>query len=638
MCDLGHIKGISHYSGSDFMVLDSTSLRNLEVTRSLSTADKKGTLLSILDSTRTSMGSRLLRNWIQRPLVNRDAINNRLNCVQALNGDLFLRSDIREHLRSVSDLERLIARFTLGRANARDLQGIMLTLRSSKGLRERLSEVEGLKELTLMSSVIDGIRPEDDLVDEIASAVVDEPPASIREGGMIRKGYSDELDEIRNASGDSKAWLKNFESGERKRTGIKSLKVKFNNVFGYYIEVTKANLDQVPEDYIRKQTLVGSERFITPELKEKETLILNARERMCTLEEEIFERLSDEVISRTGSLQETARNLARLDVLNTLADVAARKNYVRPEIDDSRTIRIKGGRHPVIEERVEWGFVPNDAFMDGDKNRFIILTGPNMAGKSTYMRQVALTIIMAQMGSFVPAGSASVGLVDRIFTRVGASDDLVKGQSTFMVEMLELANILNSATNRSFIILDEIGRGTSTFDGLAIAWAVTEYISDSARMGANTVFATHYHHLTELEGTLEGTVNYHMAVKEGKGGITFLRKVRKGSASRSYGVEVADLAGIPKEVVERAREVLGLLEKADHLEGKASMISTGEDFTGTETPKRRNVQMVLFPTDEMTDAPEDPIIREIRRLDPANMTPLQALETLYRIRRRLDNP
>ncbi|MGA1821351.1 MAG: DNA mismatch repair protein MutS [Thermoplasmatota archaeon] len=637
MCDLDHIRTISFYQGSEFMVLDSTSLRNLEILRSFRTGDSKGTLLSVLDHTRTAMGSRLMRNWIQHPLMDIKVINNRLDAVSLLNSDLFLRADIKDGLKTVSDLERIVMRFNLGRASARDLQALRASLGASKVLRGRLAEIKEIEGIPLLNHIMNSIDPLEDLSDEIGKGVVDEPPLSVREGRMIRDGYSSELDEIKAASKDSKQWLKEFEANERRRTGIRSLKVKFNSVFGYYIEVTKSNLGQVPDNYIRKQTLVGSERFITPELKEKESLILNAEERLHELEYQLFMELSDMVKERSPSIQETARSLARLDVINTLADVAARRNYVRPEVDTGREISIRAGRHPVIEDKVEWGFVPNDARFDGEGNRFVILTGPNMAGKSTYMRQIALIVIMAQMGSFVPAEKASIGAVDRIFTRVGASDDLVRGQSTFMVEMLELANILNSATDRSLIVLDEIGRGTSTFDGLSIAWAVTEYISDRERIGSNAIFATHYHHLTELEGALDGVVNYHMSVKEGEKGITFLRKVRRGSASGSYGVEVAGLAGIPPVVVDRAREILSEIEKVDYLEGKAGAISTGEDISvpASVSPPRRAVQMVLFPTEETAEAVrENPVLEELRNLDLDNMTPLQAMEAVYRLRKK----
>jgi DNA mismatch repair protein MutS len=639
MCDLGHIGRIRTYTGSEFMVLDSTTLRNLEVMRSYRDGSVKGTLLEVLDNTRTSMGSRLLRNWLQQPLMEIEAVEQRLDAVEALYKDLFLRSDIKDALKRISDLERLVMRMTLGRASGRDLISLKNSLQASADLQvvldgsDTVGICEPLKELSGSISDLSSV------VDLIERSIMEEPPLSVKDGGVIKPGYSSELDEISAAAKDSKQWLRGFEAQEKKRTGIKSLKVKHNNVFGYYIEVTKPNLHLVPESYIRKQTLVNAERFITPELKEKESIILNSQERMSEMEFELFEGIVEEVLGRRDDIQETASAIARLDVLNNLGEVASKRNYSRPVLTDTRDITLKRSRHPVIEDKVEWGFVPNDLHMDGNRNRFMILTGPNMAGKSTYMRQVALITIMAQMGSFVPAEKASIGVVDRIFTRVGASDDLTRGQSTFMVEMLELANILNSATDRSLILLDEIGRGTSTFDGLSIAWAVTEFISDKDRIGGNTIFATHYHHLTGLEGTLDGVVNYSMAVKEDETGITFLRKVRRGPASRSYGVEVADLAGIPKEVVERAREVLSRIENEDVLGDKAHAIASGEDLVEkvVKGTGARPVQMVLFPTEEMLAGPEqDPLLDEIRSMDPNNMTPIEALEAIYKIKKRME--
>ncbi|MGA1793689.1 MAG: DNA mismatch repair protein MutS [Thermoplasmatota archaeon] len=639
MCDLDHIRRIRTYTGSEFMVLDSTTLRNLEVMRSVRDGSVKGTLLEVLDQTRTAMGARLLRNWIQHPLMDIAAIEERQDAVQALFNDLFLRSDIKDALKRISDLERLVMRLSLKRANGRDLLALKSSLLAAADLQALLDSSETVAKCQTLKELASKLSDLSDIVELIERAIVDEPPLSIRDAGIIRQGYSDELDEISAAARDSKKWLRGFEADEKRRTGIKSLKVKHNNVFGYYIEVTKANLGMVPDNYIRKQTLVNAERFITSELKEKESIILNSQERMAELELKLFEELAESILESGEEIQETASSLAMIDVLNDLAEVASKKNYSRPKVEGSRSITLKRSRHPVIEDRVEWGFIPNDLFLDGDRNRFMILTGPNMAGKSTFMRQVALIAILAQMGSFVPAEKADIGVVDRIFTRVGASDDLTRGQSTFMVEMLELANILNSATRDSLILLDEIGRGTSTFDGLAIAWAVTEFISDINKIGGKTIFATHYHHLTELEGTLDGVVNFSMAVKEDQSGITFLRKVRKGPASRSYGVEVADLAGIPKEVVERAREVLRKIEKEDVLSERATAIATGEETVqGLEHPeKRKGVQMVLFPTKEMLAPPdEDPILDDIRSLDPNNMTPMEALEAIYKLKKRME--
>ncbi len=639
MTDLCHVKDIRAYKGSEFMVLDSTTLRNLEVLRSFRDGSSKGTLLEILDHTRTPMGSRMLKTWIQQPLMDINDIEQRLNAVEALFNDLFLRSDIKDLLKGICDMERALMRLSLGRGSARDLNALKDSLTASDDLKELLSNSESVKISDLLGMISSDLGGEGELIELISTSIVDEPPLSIKEGKMIRRGYSEELDGIASTASDSKDWLKNFEAQEKKRTGIRSLKVKFNNVFGYYIDVTKSNLSMVPEEYIRKQTLVNSERYITPELKEKESIILSSQERMSGIESRIFEEIKDKLLRRSEQIQRIAGSIASLDVLNNLAEVSSKRNYHRPAIDDSKRISISRSRHPVIEDRIEWGFVPNDVYMDGNDQRFMILTGPNMAGKSTYMRQVALNVIMAQMGSFIPAEKAEIGVVDRIFTRVGASDDLVRGQSTFMVEMLELANILNSATDRSLILLDEIGRGTSTFDGLSIAWAVTEYIADVDKIGANTIFASHYHHLTELEGKLDGVVNFSMAVKEDEGGITFLRKVRKGPASRSYGVEVADLAGIPSEVVERAREVLRRIEKEDSIEGRAAEITSNLEVPIENIPGRggRPMQMVLFPTNEMlVPREEDPLVEEIKDLDPNNLTPMQALEAIYRLKRKLE--
>ncbi len=639
MCDLGHIGRIRTYSGNEFMVLDSTTLRNLEVLRSVRDGSAKGTLLEVLDHTRTSMGSRLLRNWMQHPLMDIKAINDRSDGVEALFNDLFLRSDIKDDLKRISDLERLVMRLTLKRANGRDMISLKNSLEASADLQVVLDDSETVSKCEALKGIAGTISDLSSVVELIDRTIMEEPPLSIKDGGVIKPNYNSELDEISSAARDSKQWLRNFEATEKKRTGIRSLKVKHNNVFGYYIEVTSSNIHLVPDDYMRKQTLVNAERYITPELKEKESIILNSQERMSEMELQLFEGIVEEVLEKREEIQETASAIATLDVLNDLAEVASKRNYKRPTLNPSREISMKRARHPVIEDKVEWGFVPNDLHLDGNENRFMILTGPNMAGKSTYMRQVALIAIMAQMGSFVPADKASIGIVDRIFTRVGASDDLSRGQSTFMVEMLELANILNSATNRSLILLDEIGRGTSTFDGLSIAWAVTEFISDKDKIGGNTIFATHYHHLTGLEGTLDGVVNYSMAVKEDEKGITFLRKVRSGPASRSYGVEVADLAGIPPEVVDRAREILSKIEKEDVLNGKAQALVSGKVSEPVEERVGKSgVQMVLFPTEEMLAGPEeDPMIDDIRSMDPNNMTPMDALEAIYKLKKRMED-
>lgn len=635
LCSLGHIRGLKVYSSSEFLVLDSTTLKNLEVVRSSRDGSVKGTLLDVLDRTRTAMGSRLIRSWLQQPLMEKAAIDLRLDAVSALASDLFLRSDIGEALRRVTDIERTVMRLSTNRGSARDLVSLAGALEASIAVRSLMEASPTIGKSELLKGLVSGIQDLGRTVSLIGSAIVDTPPLSTTEGGMFRKGHSAELDEISNASSSAKEWLRDFESSERDRTGIRTLKVKYTGVFGYFIEVTQSYLGQVPPDYIRKQTVANAERFITPELKEKESLILNSEERSSKLEKELFEELVGTILKDGEAIQSTARSLGALDVLLSLAETAATRNYIRPIIDGSRTISLVRSRHPVIEDRVEWGFVPNDVLLDGEGQRFMLLTGPNMAGKSTFMRQVALCVIMAQMGSFVPAASARIGLVDRIFTRVGASDDLVKGRSTFMVEMLELANIMNGATPRSLVILDEIGRGTSTYDGLSIAWAVVEHISDRRSLGCNTIFATHYHHLTELEGALEGVMNFSMAVKEDDKGITFLRKVRKGPASRSYGIEVASLAGIPPSVVERAREVLKEMEGRYGLEsgnGRPPQPPAPERGPDTRT---RAVQMVLFPTEEMlASRADDPLRDDLEKLDINNLTPLQAMEALYRLKKR----
>jgi DNA mismatch repair protein MutS len=612
-----HIGSVRFRECSENMVLDATTVRNLEVLKNARDGSSRGTLLELLDQTRTAMGSRLLRTWIQHPLLDIDAIEKRLDSISVLSSDLFIRSDLRESLGRIADLERILMRLSLERGSGRDLVAL------SRSLSE-IGTIKGSVPIgsELLRELCDALDPEDSLRVLLDKAMVDDPPLSTREGGMIREGYSPELDGIRSASKDAKGWLKSFEEAERMRTGIRSLKVRFNNVFGYFIEVSNSNIGLVPPEYIRKQTISNGERYITPELKEKEALILNSDERLSELEKGIFASLCASVMEKVFSIQRTARSLAALDVLNTLSDISSRKNYVRPKLDPGKSIRIEGGRHPVIEDKVAWGFVSNDIDLDGDQRRIMVLTGPNMAGKSTYMRQVALIVVMAQIGCFVPAKSAAIGLIDRIFTRVGASDDLAKGQSTFMVEMVELASILNGATDRSLILLDEIGRGTSTYDGMAIAWAVVEHLSGCG-IGSNVVFATHYHHLTSLEGPLKGVVNYHMAVKEQPDGIAFLRKVMKGPSSRSYGVEVAKLAGVPASIVERARELLPELEERRSLPEPPS----------SAPAQRKPLQMVLFPTDEPVRT--DPIREELQRIDPNNLTPMQALEMLYKLRKHL---
>lgn len=555
--DVRHITRLRVYRTGNFMELDAISQRNLELVEPMFGSDKSVTLLGTLDKTNTPMGGRLLRDWILRPLYDKMEIDRRLDAVEVLRDDPLTLAEIGETLGVVRDLERITGRLNLGSANARDLAALSVSLGILPGLKALLAEFDA----PLLRELDGQIIPQPELVAEIDRALNDELPLSVSEGGVIRPGYHAGLDELRRAATEGKSWLSGIQSREQERTGIKSLKVKYNQVFGYYIEVSKANLPMVPEDYIRKQTLVNAERFITPELKELESKILGAEEKSKALELELFQALRQQALAYTLDIQNGARQIAVLDVICALAECARERRYVRPVIRTDEQLLIKGGRHPVLELNLKQeNFVPNDVTLDGDRNRMMLITGPNMAGKSTYIRQTALLVLMAQMGSFVPADSAEIGLVDRIFTRVGAADDLARGQSTFMVEMVETANILNYATPKSLVILDEIGRGTSTFDGLSIAWAVAEYLHDDEHCRCRTQFATHYHELTELAASRRGINNYNVAVREYGEKIIFLRQIVPGATDRSYGIHVAQLAGLPRDVVNRAREILEVLE------------------------------------------------------------------------------
>ncbi|MHB0913220.1 MAG: DNA mismatch repair protein MutS [Armatimonadota bacterium] len=607
---LQHINSLSMYSTSGFMVLDAPARRNLEITQSMYDGVKSKSLLSVLDATVTSMGARLLRRWLDQPLLDVAAIQARLDAVEELYGNLKLRSGLRELLSGMYDLERLTSRTVAGTANARDL----IALRNSLRLLPEVQGTLGGSQDATLREAAENLGSLEDVELLISSAIAEEPPITVREGGLIKKGFHAELDTLRSASTDGKSWIANLEATERERTGIKSLKVGYNSVFGYYIEVSKSNLGSVPESYIRKQTMVNAERFITPELKEFEALVLGAEEKSTQLEYEIFCAVREQVALAAEKLSTAARAVARIDAVASLAETAVRNSYARPSVDTGSEIEIKNGRHPVVE-RLQSGerFVPNDAHLDCGENRLLIITGPNMAGKSTYLRQTALIVLLAQIGSFVPADSAKIGIVDRIFTRVGAHDELYSGQSTFMVEMTETANILNNATERSLIILDEIGRGTSTFDGLSIAWAVAEYIQS---LGAKTLFATHYHHLNDLASELPGVKNYRVAVKEDEEKVIWLRKIMPGGTDRSYGIQVGKLAGLPPAVIERAKEVLWQLE------------------AGGAEPKVREstekVQLTLF------EAEENPVLLELGKLDVSTMTPIEALTTLYDMQKRLN--
>ncbi len=552
-----HITTMRHYETGDSMVLDRVSQRNLELVEPLFSNAADATLRSVLDQTRTPMGGRMLREWILRPLYNRQAIEERLDAVQALVQEPLLQNELAESFQSVRDLERTLTRLNVGGGSARELAVLRRGLEAVPGLRALLAECSPSKLRQLSESMSE--QPE--LTAEIRRAVVDEPPATITDGNMLRQGYSEKLDELRQAAAEGKDWIAAMQAREQERTGIKSLKVRYNKVFGYFIEITKSNLSLVPDDYMRKQTLTNAERFITPELKELEDKVLGAEEKSKALEYELFLELRQQATAATESIQRTARAIAELDSLNSLAEVAAHHQYCRPELCEEPIIDIRDGRHPVLEQRMQdEGFVPNDTCLDAGDYQLAVITGPNMAGKSTYIRQVALLTLMAQMGSFVPAKSARIGLVDRIFTRIGAADDISRGQSTFMVEMVETANILNNASPRSLIILDEVGRGTSTFDGLSLAWAIAEHLHDQEANKARTLFATHYHELTELALTRSGVKNYNVAVREWGEQIIFLRKILPGGTDKSYGIHVARLAGLPKTVISRAKEVLSNLE------------------------------------------------------------------------------
>ena len=631
--DLSHITSITPYSTGQYMVLDVSTRRNLELLETLREKQKRGTLLWVLDKTRTAMGARLLRSFIEQPLIRKEAILDRQNGVEELNLNYISREEIREYLNSIYDLERLIGRISYKTANARDLLSFKSSLDMLPYIRDLLREFTS----PVLAQICEDLDPLEDLRDLIASAIVDEPPLSVREGNMIREGFNGEADQLRNAKTEGKTWLAELEARERDKTGIKNLKIKFNKVFGYYFEVTNSFKDLVPEYFVRKQTLVNAERFTTPELKELEDVILGAEDKLVSLEYDLFCQVRDQVASQVVRIQKTAKAIASIDVFTSLSLVATRNNYVKPKINEKGVIQIKNGRHPVVELMLRDDlFVANDTCLDNGKNRISIITGPNMAGKSTYMRQTALIVLMAQIGSFVPADEANIGICDRIFTRVGASDDLASGQSTFMVEMTEVANILRNATKNSLLILDEIGRGTSTFDGLAIAWAVVEYICNTKVLGAKTLFATHYHELTELEGTLSGVNNYCIAVKEQGDDIVFLRKIVKGGADKSYGIQVAKLAGVPDPVIRRAKELVEELASAD-ITARAKEIAEMNAAPGGHkpVPKPDDVelaQLTLFDT-----VREDDIIKEIGEMELGTMTPIDALNTLYRLQTRLKN-
>ena len=631
--DLEHFTHIYPYLTSKYMLLDSSTRRNLELTETLREKQKKGSLLWVLDKTKTAMGARLLRNYIEQPLIEKDEMEKRLDAIQELNQDSISRDEIREYLNPIYDLERLLSKVTYKTANPRDLIAFRNSLQMLPPIKTVLSAFEK-EELTGIREQIDGL---EDLYQLIDAAIVEEPPISIREGGMIKDQFDETIDRLRSAKHDGKQWLAQLEEEDRERTGIKNLKIKYNKVFGYYFEVTNSYKDQVPEDYIRKQTLANAERYTTPRLKELEDTILNAEDKLQTLEYDVFCRIRDTIAQELVRIQNTAKAIAKLDVYASLSLVSERNHYVRPKLNEKGVIDIKDGRHPVVEQMITNDmFIANDTYLDNGSHCISVITGPNMAGKSTYMRQTALIVLMAQIGCFVPARTANIGIVDRIFTRVGASDDLASGQSTFMVEMNEVANILRNATSRSLLILDEIGRGTSTFDGLSIAWAVIEHISNRKLLGAKTLFATHYHELTELEGKMNNVNNYCIAVKECGDDIVFLRKIVKGGADKSYGIQVAKLAGVPDMVIDRAKEIVEQLSDNDITEKVQSIaIDNKNDGKSKKQPKYDEVdlaQMSLF--DTVTD--ED-ILKELMEIEVTTLTPLDALNTLYRLQNKLKN-
>jgi DNA mismatch repair protein MutS len=617
---LVHINNMSRFPESDYMIIDHTTRTNLELLKPLNREGKQGTLLNVLDHTHTPMGGRLLVQWLSYPLLIKNRIDERLDAVESFVRDSDLAKNVTESLKHAGDLERLMAKFSTGRANARDARAIAHTL-------QVVQSVKCLLEPTtthFIQKLANECDPLEDLVEQIDSAIVDNPPLSINDGGVIKDGYHEELDELRKISFSGKDWIARLQTKERENTGIPSLKVNYNKVFGYYIEVTRPHLTKVPNHYIRKQTLVNAERFITQELKEYEEKILGAEEKIYALEYELFDELRHKILLFTQVLQKNARTLARVDCLSCLAHIAVENQYARPEITEDKVIHIKQGRHPVVEKLLPAGeqFVSNDCKLDNDLEQILVITGPNMAGKSTYLRQVGLVVIMAQMGCYVPAQFASIGVVDRVFTRVGASDNLAAGESTFLREMNETANILNNATSKSLIILDEIGRGTSTFDGLSIAWAVTEYLHNTTQVAAKTIFATHYHELTELELVLPRVKNYNVAVKEWGDHIVFLRKIVPGGCDHSYGIQVAKLAGLPVKVIERAKEILLNLENEALDENQTPRLAEHRK----DEPLANQNQLSLFA--EL----EKQLSKELKELDPNQLTPIQALQKLDELR------
>lgn len=629
---LAHMTHLTSYTTGKYMVLDSSTRRNLELCETLREKQKKGSLLWVLDKTKTAMGARNLRKYVEQPLIDKEAISRRLDAVEELKNNAISREEIREYLSPVYDLERLVGKISYQSANPRDLMAFQSSLAMLPPIKYILEEMQSplLKELYENTDALE------DLCALVSASIAEEPPLAMKEGGIIREGYNEEVDRLRKAKSDGKSWLAELEAKEREKTGIKNLKIKFNKVFGYYLEVTNSFKNMVPDYYTRKQTLANAERYIIPELKELEDTILGAEDKLCALEYQLYCEVRDKIASQITRIQSTAKAVAELDVLASLALVAERNNYVRPKLNEKGVIDIQDGRHPVVEKMIPNDmFIANDTYLDDKKKRISIITGPNMAGKSTYMRQTALIVLMAQIGSFVPASSANIGIVDRIFTRVGASDDLASGQSTFMVEMNEVANILRNATGKSLLILDEIGRGTSTFDGLAIAWAVVEHISNSKLLGAKTLFATHYHELTELEGKIDNVNNYCIAVKEKGDDIVFLRKIVKGGADKSYGIQVAKLAGVPDSVINRSKEIVEELINADITTRVKDIAAQSAEPKHTSQKRLDEVDLAQFSLFDTVK--DDDVLSELKELDISHMTPMDALNTLYKLQNKLKN-
>ncbi len=628
---LSNVTGLTVYSAGRYMLLDSATRRNLELTETLREKQKRGSLLWVLDRTRTAMGARLLHRFLEQPLIEREAIERRFDAVQELCENSVDRDEMREYMGPIYDLERLMTRITYLSANPRDLIAMRNSLRMLGPVRQTLA----MWEQGDLRDIYEDLDEFKDLLDLLDRSIEEEPPITVREGGIIKTGFDENIDHLREARTKGKQWLMDLEAEDRERTGIKNLRIKYNKVFGYYFEVTNSFKDLVPEDYMRKQTLVGSERYTTVRLKELEDTILNAEDKLNTLEYDRFCEIRDRIGAQIERIQKAARAIALLDVYCSLSLVAERYRYVRPRLNDKGVIKIKDGRHPVVERMLSGDFISNDTLLDNKKNCIAVITGPNMAGKSTYMRQVALICLMSQIGSFVPAASADLCVVDRIFTRVGASDDLGSGQSTFMVEMNEVANILRNATPRSLLILDEIGRGTSTFDGLSIAWAVIEHISNRKFLGAKTLFATHYHELTELEGKISNVTNYCVAVKEKGEDIVFLRKIVRGGADKSYGIQVARLAGLPEMVIDRAMELVNQLSDNDITEKIAGIEAKASGGPRKKVPHYDEVDLAQISLFETTR--DEDVIKELEGVDISNMTPLDALNTLYRLQSMLKN-